>query len=209
MRTDARTYSNGDTTLERMALEAGALGYGAIVAIDAPAGPLGGIRVIPGISISAPNPNKAMASLRKAPAGAFVTLQLGEAAFNRAAAALPGVHALSGAHLCRRHAFDHITARTAAERGVGVELLLEPLVQGRGSARQSTLRRYADLLVLHERYEFPFVLGSGAHSCLGLRAPRAASALCGLFGLDHDAVEAAFSGVEALMAPTSPVRVVA
>lgn len=209
MRTDARTYTDGDTSLERMALEAGALGYGAIVAVGAPAGVFGGVRVIPGASISAPNPNRAMAMVRKAPAGAFVTLQLGEAAFNRAAAALPGVHALSGAHLCRRHAFDHITARTAAERGLGIELLLDPLVRERGSARQSALRRYADLLVLHERYEFSLVLGSGARSCLDLRAPRAAAALCGLFGLDRDEVEAALSGVESLMAPNSPVREVA
>ena len=209
MRTDARTYTDGDTSLERMALEAGALGYGAIVAVGAPAGVFGGVRVIPGASISAPNPNRAMAMVRKAPTGAFVTLQLGEAAFNRAAAALPGVHALSGAHLCRRHAFDHITARTAAERGLGIELLLDPLVRERGSARQSALRRYADLLVLHQRYEFPLVLGSGARSCLDLRAPRAAAALCGLFGLDRDEVEAALSGVESLMAPNSPVREVA
>ena len=209
MRTDARTYTDGDTTLERMALEAGALGFGAIVAIGATAGSVHGVRVIPGHSIVAPNPNRAMAALRAAPPGAFVTLQLGEAAFNRAAVALPGVHALSGLHLCRRHAFDHIAARTAAERDVGIELLLDPLVRERGSVRQSTLRRYADLLVLHDRYAFPLVLGSGARSCLGLRAPRAASALCGLFGLDPGQVEAAFSGVEALMAPRAPVRVVA
>ncbi len=53
------------------------------------------------------------------------------------------------------------------------------------------------------RYGFPLVLGSGARSCLDLRAPRAADALCRLFGLDADGVEAALTGVEALMAPAA------
>ncbi|HOT93622.1 MAG TPA: RNase P subunit p30 family protein [Methanoregulaceae archaeon] len=191
-----------------MALEAGALGFGAIVAVGAPAGSFGGVRVIPGVSISAPNPNRALDGIRKAPQGAFVSLRLGDGPFNRAAALLPGVHALSGVHLCPKHAFDHVTARTAAERGVAVELLLAPLVQERGPARQSALRRYADVLVLHHRYGFPLVLGSGAQSCLELRAPRAFAALCALFGLDQDGVDAALSGVEGLLAPRSPVRVV-
>ncbi|HOV68669.1 MAG TPA: RNase P subunit p30 family protein, partial [Methanoregulaceae archaeon] len=88
------------------------------------------------------------------------------------------------------------------------ELLLAPLVRERGTARQSALRRYADVLVLHHRYGFPLVLGSGAQSCLELRAPRAFAALCALFGLDQDGVDAALSGVEGLLAPRSPVRVV-
>ncbi|MGD9937441.1 MAG: RNase P subunit p30 family protein [Methanoregulaceae archaeon] len=208
MRTDARTHINGDTTLERMAREAGALGFQAIVAVGAPAGSFGGVRVIPGVSIEAPNPNRAISAIRKAPPGAFVTLQLGDGPFNRAAASLPGVHALSGVHLCRKNAFDHVAARTAAERGVAVELLLAPLIQERGSTRQSVLRRYADVLVLHNRYGFPLVLGSGARSCLELRAPRAAAALGGLFGLDHDGVDAALSGVDRLLAPKTPVQVV-
>lgn len=208
MRTDARTHIDGDTTVERMALEAGALGFTAIIAIGAPAGSFGGVRVIPGVSIEAPNPNRAMASIRKVPQGAFVTLQLGEGTFNRAAASLPGVHALSGVHLCRKNAFDHVTARTAAERGVAIELLLAPIIREQGAARQSVLRRYSDVLVLHHRFGFPLVLGSGARSCLDLRAPRAAAALCGLFGLDDDGVDAAFSGIESLMTPKVPVRVV-
>jgi ribonuclease P/MRP protein subunit RPP1 len=118
------------------------------------------------------------------------------------------VHALSGVHRCRRNSFDHVAARTAAQRGVAVELVLAPLVRERGGIRQAALRRYADVLVLQARYGFPLVLGSGARSCLDLRAPRAASALCRLFDLDADDVEAAFAGVDALMTPAGPVRVV-
>lgn len=208
MRTDARTQIDGDTTLERMALEAAALGYQAIVAIGGEAGSFGGVQVIPGVSICAPNPNRALTAIRRAPSGAFVALQLGEGPFNRSAASLPGVHALSGVHLCRKNAFDHVAARTAAERGVAVELLLAPLVRERGAARQSVLRRYADVLVLQHRYGFPLVIGSGAGSCLDLRAPRSVAALCGLFGLDHDGVDAALSGVESLMRPKAPVQVI-
>ena len=205
MRTDVRTYAGGDTTVERMALEAGALGYGAIVSVGGPATTTGPVRVIPGVEVAAERSHQALAGIRKAPAGAFVSVRLGDQSFNRAAAGLPGVHALSGVHRCRRNSFDHVAARTAGERGVAVELVLAPLVRERAGLRQAALRRYADLLVLHARYDFPLVLGSGARSCLDLRAPRAASALCRLFGLDADGVEEAFAGVDALMAPTGPV----
>jgi ribonuclease P/MRP protein subunit RPP1 len=208
MRTDARTYIDGDTSAERMALEAGALGYDAIVAVGAMGSVPGRVRVIPGASISASSVNRVMAEVRKAPREAFVTVQLGEPGFNRGVAALSGIHALAGIHRCRRNSFDHVAARTVAERHVGLEISLAPLVADRGPIRQSALRRYADLLVLHDRYGFPLVLGSGARSCLALRAPRAAAALCRLFGLDEDGVEAAFSAVEALMSPPSSVRVV-
>ena len=208
MRTDVRTYAGGDTTVERMALEAGALGYEAIVSVGGPAMTCGAVRVIPGIDIAAEKPNQALAAVRRAPEGAFVTVRLGEQGFNRAAAGFGGVHALSGVYRCRRNSFDHIAARTAAERGVAVELVLAPLVRDRGGLRQAALRRYADVLVLHNRYEFPLVLGSGARSCLDLRSPRAARALCRLFDLDADGVEAALTGVGALMAPAGPVRVV-
>ncbi len=208
MRTDVRTYAGGDTTVERMALEAGALGYDAIVSFGAPAMTCGKVRVIPGVDVAAEKQNQALAVVRRAPEGAFVSVRLGEQGFNRAAAGFPGVHALSGVHRCRRNSFDHVAARTAAQRGVAIELVLAPLIRERGGLRQAALRRYADVLVLHDRYGFPLVLGSGAHSCLDLRAPRAAAALCRLFGLDADGVEAAFTGVEALMAPAGPVRVV-
>ncbi len=206
MRTDVRTYAGGDTTVGRMALEAGALGYGAIVSHGGPATVAGSVRVIPGVEVAAERPNQALAAVRKAPAGAFVAVRLGEQSFNRAAAALPGVHALAGVHRCRKNALDHVAARTAAERGVAIELVLAPLVHEEGGLRQAALRRYADVLVLQARYGFPLVLGSGARSCLDLRAPRAVGALCGLFGMDGDAVEAAFSGIDALMAPPGPVR---
>jgi ribonuclease P/MRP protein subunit RPP1 len=208
MRTDVRTHAGGDTSVERMALEAGALGYGAIVSFGGPALTVGAVRVIPGVEVAAERPNQALAAVRKAPAGAFVAVRLGEQGFNRAVAGFGGVHALSGVHRCGRHGFDHIAARTAAERGVAIELGLAPLVAERGGLRQAALRRYADVIVLHERYGFPLVLGSGARSCLGLRAPRAASALCRLFGMDDDSVEAAFACVGALMDPVRPVRMV-
>jgi len=208
MRTDVRTYAGGDTTVERMALEAGALGYGAIVSVGGPPMTCGSVRVIPGVYVAAEKQNQALAAVRRAAEGTFVTVRLGEQGFNRAAAGFAGVHALSGVYRCRRNSFDHVAARTAADRGVAVELVLAPLVRERGGLRQAALRRYADVLVLQARYGFPLVLGSGARSCLDLRAPRAAHALCRLFGLDADGVEAALTGVEALMSPALPVRVV-
>lgn len=208
MRTDVRTHAGGDTTVERMALEAGALGYGAIVSHGGTAMSVGSVRVIPGVEIATPRPALALAAIRRTPPGFFVTVTLGERGFNRAAAGFSGVHALAGVHRCRRDSFDHVAARTAAERGVAVELLLSPLVRERGGLRQAALRRYADVLVLHNRYGFPLVLGSGARSCLDLRAPRAAAALCELFGLDAEGVESAVTAVAPLMAPARPVRVV-
>ncbi|NLX50364.1 MAG: ribonuclease P [Methanospirillum sp.] len=206
MRTDVRTLAGGDTSVERMALEAGALGYGAIVSVGGTAGTVGRVRVIPGVTVRAASPNRAMAEIRRAPEGAFVTVRLGDPGFNRAAAGLPGVHALCGVHRCRKNAFDHVAARTAAERGTAVELLLEPLVRERGGRRQVAISRYADVVELHARYGFPLVLGSGASSCLDLRAPRAVRALCQLFGLDAESVERALGAVEGLLAPGGPVR---
>ena len=174
MRTDVRTYAGGDTTVERMALEAGALGYGAIVSVGGPPMTCGAVRVIPGVYVAAEKQNQALAAVRRAPEGAFVTVRLGEQGFNRAAAGFPGVHALSGVHRCRRNSFDHVAARTAAERGVAIELVLAPLVRERGGLRQAALRRYADVLVLQHAVRLSARARLG-----GAILPRSPGAPCG------------------------------
>ncbi len=203
-------YPAGDSTPARMALEARELGFDSIVVIGEGDGERRDIRVLRGIVISASSQKEIIKQVRKPAVRAadVVFVNAGEIAFNRAAVAVEEIHVIRNIHAARRGAFDHVAARTAADRNTAVDISLHPIIQFRGRRRQTALQRYADILGLHRRYGFPLTISSGAHSILEQRSVREIRGLCALFGMTEDEVTDALSSIGRLIEPYRPVRVV-
>lgn len=198
-------YPNGDSSVRRMALEAKSLGFDRLVAVDIPSGEFYGIEVCTGIIIRG-TPLKDLINRvkRERNSEAVVSVEAGDNGFNRAVITLKGVHIIRGIQSAEKNAFDHVTARMAADNRVAIDLDLSPLVSGRGITRQRAMHRFRDVLVLEQRFEFPLTISSHAHSILDMRAVREITALCSLIGMDIPGVEKAFSGVDIITASPDP-----
>ncbi len=202
-------YPNGNSSLRRMALEAGALGFDSIVVPDAPPHEYFGVRVIPAILVAELNPRVISGLIRangqKRP---LVMVNAGENGFNRAILNLKGIHILRQVHKTRKNSFDHVSARLAAERGVAVDIDLYPIIHSSGLSRQRVMQRYNDLVTLFNRYRFPLTLSSNACSILDLRSVEEICLLCGLFSLEEDDVRAGLGTAGSLLDQKGPVTVV-
>jgi len=210
--TDAsvRPYPAGDSSLARMAAEAAELGFDSIVAIGEGALPGRGPAVLRGAVIGAASHKEVIRQVRE-PAvrrADVVFVNAGDISFNRAAVSVKEVQVLRNIHTTRKNAFDHVAARSAAERGVAVDISMVPLIQYRGTKRQRALQRYEDILLLHRRYGFPLTISSGACSILEQRSVREIRGLCALFGMTGAEVSEALASVGRLIEPEQPVRVV-
>jgi len=204
-------YPNGDTSVRRLALEADVLGFDSLVAIDTPAAAYGGVDVRSGIIIrDTPMRDIVNRMKRLRESGAVISVMAGDAGFNRAAIGLKGMHILRGIHAADKIAFDHVSAKMAADNRVAVDIDLSTIIGTRGIARQRAIARYRDVLVLERRFEFPLTISTGAASALGLRGVREISGICSLLGMDTADAERALGGVEQVMVPPPPpVRVIA
>jgi len=202
-------YPDGNSSLRRMALEAGALGFDSIVVPDALPQEYFGVRVIPAILIAELNPRVISGLIRangqKQP---LVMVNAGENGFNREILNLKGIHILRQVHKTRKNSFDHVSARLAAERGVAVDIDLYPIIHSSGLSRQRVMQRYNDLVTLFNRYRFPLTLSSNACSILDLRSVEEICLLCGLFSLDEDDVHAGLGTAGSLLDQKGPVTVV-
>jgi len=204
-------YPCGDTSVRRLALEAGSLGFDSLVAMDVPAGSFGGVEVFSGILIKDAPMRDVIARVKRAKdSGTVVSVAARDNAFNRAAISLKGVHILRNIQAADKNAFDHVTAKMAADSNVAIDIDLSVLVAARGIARQRAIHRYRDLLALRRRFEFPVTLSSYARSYLELRAVREITGLGSLIDMDTAGVAAALGGVGRVTAPpVSAVRVIA
>jgi len=193
-----------------MALEARHLGFNAVVVPECTAMECEGITVIPGVIIRETTVRDVIRRVRALPAhpSPFVLVNARDIPFNRAVLGTRGVHALRDIHQAPRASFDHVCARTAAERGVSVNLDLRPLVRGRGALRQRAIQRYADILDLSRKFGFSLTIASGARSVLEQRSIRETCLICGVFGMTQPEVEAALGTIPGLLSPSGPVRVV-
>ena len=201
-------YPVGDSSLARMAMEAGALGFDTIVLpVEQPA-VIGRVSVLPGHVIETRHVREVISDLSRAKPGQVMIVQAGDAPFIRGVIPLRGMHLLTGVENQRKNAFDHVSARLAAEKNVGVTIDLSHLLHLQGLQRQRVLQRYADLLTLHRRFEFPFVIGSFAHSALDQRSVREIILLCALFGMEKEEVIAGLTSLPGVLYPVQPVRVV-
>jgi len=203
-------YPDGNTSVRRMALEARSLGFDSIVAVDTPGGEYAGVSVLPGILIRDVPVREVIGRVkRERSRGSVISVQAGDAGFNRAVIGIKGMHILRGIQYCDKKAFDHVSAKMAADNRVAIDIDLSPVISGRGIARQRVLHRYRDILVLQNRFEFPVTISSFARSCLDMRAVRELSGLCSLLGMDVDAVGSALGSVDAILTPpASAVEVI-
>jgi ribonuclease P/MRP protein subunit RPP1 len=203
-------YPGGDSSVRRLALEASVLGFDSLVAYDAPHAMFGDVEVLRGLFIRTTAMKDVIAQVKRAAGpGTVVSVQAGDAGFNRAAVGLRGVQILRGVHAADKNAFDHVTAKMAADNRVAVDIDLSVLIAGRGIARQRAIQRYRDVLVLENRFGFPLTLSTYARSVLDMRAVREISGLCSLLGMDLPDVERALAGVAAVTTPPEPsVKVV-
>ncbi|WP_214019684.1 RNase P subunit p30 family protein [Methanoculleus sp.] len=203
-------YPAGDSTLARMALEASELGFDSIVAIGDAGDQYHGIKVLRGAVICAASVKEVLRQVRSSAVrdADVVFVNAGDISFNRAVVAVKEVHVIRNIHATRRNAFDHVAARSAAERGVAVDISIAPIVHLRGTKRQKALQRYADILSLQRRYGFGLTISSDARSMLGQRSVRDIRGLCALFGMTGAEVGEALSSVGRITEPHRPVRVV-
>ncbi len=210
--TDAclRPYPAGDSTLARMAAEAAELGFDSIVAVGEGNLPVRGVRVLYGAVIGAASHKEVIRQVREPVTrrADVVFVNAGDISFNRAVISIREVQVLRNIHTTRKNAFDHVAARSAAERGVAVDISMAPLIQHRGAKRQRALQRYEDILLLHRRYGFPLTISSGACSILDQRSVRDIRGLCALFGMTEEEVSEALASVGRIIEPEQPVRVV-
>jgi ribonuclease P/MRP protein subunit RPP1 len=204
-------YPAGDSSLRRLAIEAGELGLTGIVAIgEGLSGGQGSVSVIPGALIRETLVKGLLAELRRMARDAQIVLvNAGDNAFNRTAITQRRVQVIRHVHKAERDAFDHVTARMAADRGVAVDLSLRPLIQMRGSARQKVLQRYREIMVLQRRFRFPLTISSNALSVLEQRSVREMTGLCSLFGMTEEEVLEALGTIGRILDGARPVRVVA
>ena len=203
-------FPNGDSSVRRFALEAAALGFDSLVAPDTPSATYGNVEVRRGLFVQNAGMKEVIAQVKRAnDPGTVVSVKAGDAGFNRGVVGFRGVHILRGIHAAEKNAFDHVTAKMAADNHVAVDIDLSCLISARGIARQKAIQRYRDVMVLEQRFEFPLTLSTYARSVLDLRAVREVSGLCTLFGMDLPDVEKALAGVGAVTAPPEPaVKVV-
>ncbi|MCK9298018.1 MAG: ribonuclease P [Methanoculleus sp.] len=203
-------YPVGDSTVARIAIEAAELGFDSIVAIGDDGGRYHGVEVLRGAVIGAAAVKEVLRRVRE-PAvrrADVVFVDAGDISFNRAVVAVKEVNVVRSIHATRRNAFDHVAARTAAERGVAVDISMAPIVHLRGTKRQRALQRYADILSLQRRYGFPLTISSDARSILRQRSVRDIRGLCALFGMTGAEVTEALSSIGRITEPHRPVRVV-
>jgi len=211
MDTDAciHPYPAGNSSARRMALEAGEMGFSAVVIPGAVPGEYHGVRIIPAMIVSETDVRKVAGQIRKRGNGeTLVLVDAGDNGFNRAVLTQKGVHGIRRIHRTPKNAFDHVSARLAEENGIAVDIDLSPLIQEKGVLRQKVLYRYNDLMRLHSRYRFPLTLSSNAYSVLDLRSPQEIRLLCTLFGMDKEDAGRALQTVWSLLSPAEPVMVV-
>jgi ribonuclease P/MRP protein subunit RPP1 len=188
-----------------MALSARDLGFDSIVAVDCPAGEYAGTGIISGTLIRERATKDVINRVKRArESGSIIMVQAGDNGFNRAIISLKGVHVLSGIQLADKKAFDHVTAKMAADSSVAVDIDLSPLIAGRGIVRQKAMHRYRDILMFAGRFGFPVTISSHARSILEMRAVREVSGICSLIGMDIPDVERALAGIETVTTRENP-----
>jgi ribonuclease P/MRP protein subunit RPP1 len=202
-------YPEGNTTLIRMALEAGEIGFDSIVAPVPRESRYGCVRILPCIIIDEPDVRKLSGQIRNLGKEAILLMvNARENGYNRAVVNLKGVHVLRHLHKTQKNSFDHITARNAADRRVAIDIDLYPLIHSSGPTRQKALQRYRDILILWSRYDFPLSLSSNAYSFLDLKSTEEIALICSLFGMEEPDVNEALNTVEHLLTRAGPVRVI-
>ena len=203
-------YPAGDSSVRRLALEARELGFDSIVAIDTLPSVYDSVEILSGILVREGGMKEVMSRLKRARGTpAVLSVQAGDAGFNRAVVGIRGVHILRGINAADRTA--SITSLRRWRRTTGwqsISTSRRSSLPG-GSPGQRAFQRYRDVMVLQNRFEFPLTVSSNARSVLDLRATREVSGLLSLLDMDLPVIERALNGVSEVTTPMQPsVRVI-
>ena len=121
-----------------------------------------------------------------------------DSGYNRTVLSMSGVHALMDLHKTPKGGFDRFCARIAGDRGVAIGLSLRPLVELRGVNRQKVIRKYEEIFILHQRYEFPLLFSSHAQELTHLRSARSMMMLIRTIWGDEKVLNSGFSAIPSL-----------
>ncbi|HJJ36570.1 MAG TPA: hypothetical protein O0X27_05300 [Methanocorpusculum sp.] len=161
--------------------------------------------VIPCIRVHAATTRELQNAVRGCARDAAVIVDAGENSFNRFALSQPKTAFLAGLENLPKNGFDHITAKLAADKNVGLVIELAAIIDYR--RRKTALKSYADILALQRKYRFPLVIATGAETRFGIRSIPETVALCSLFGMTRAEVYAAISAPESVLHPHETVEV--
>ena len=179
------------------------------MAVGIPAGcTIGDVRFLSGAEIAVNSVKSCRDAVRKTRKADIVMVHAGDGAFNRAVLGNIQFQILRGIYRTDRRAFDHVSARLAADRGIAVDIDLSRLILESGTRRQRALERYREIARLSRKYGFMLTLSSGGRSLTGLRSTRAFSLLGAVAGLEDEQVRRALATPAALMSPGRPVEVI-
>lgn len=89
---------------------------------------------------------------------------------------------------------DYITAKLAAENGVGIAFSMQPLLDAYDRSRAAVMSKMAEAARFVRKYRTSFVLASGAISAWDLRSPSELAAFGSVLGLDGRETRRALSG---------------
>lgn len=206
-------YPEGSSSVSRMALEAGRLGFSGICASPhhdfytgkEPLPP--DFRVLRGVEVAAANANEMRRLLEKYRNRVEVlAVHGGDEAINRAACEDGRADVLTHPQdSSKTSGINHIIARLAADKQVAIEFSLFPIIRIRGGTRVRTLSSYRANFALVRKYGAPYVITSGAMSHYDLRDARSMIALARLFGMNEaEAIKGLSYYPEQIIRRTSP-----
>ena len=135
----------------------------------------------------------------------LVYVQAGDAGYNRNVLTTQGVHVITDVHTTPKDGFDRYCAQLAAEREVGVDLSVKPLIELRDGARQKVIRKYEEIFTLQNRHEFPLVLSSHASDITHLKSPREMIRLFSLVWKEEDLLWESLGSICRIKSRTGPV----
>lgn len=135
----------------------------------------------------------------------LVFVKAGDATYNRNILTTQGVHVITDFHTTPKDGFDRYCAQLAAEREIGVNLSVRPLIELRDGARQKVIRKYEEIFTLQHRYEFTIVLSSHASDITHLKAPREMIRLFSLACKEEDILWESLGSICQIKNRTGPV----
>ncbi|HJJ46742.1 MAG TPA: hypothetical protein O0X32_00575 [Methanocorpusculum sp.] len=164
-----------------------------------------GKNTLSGIRISG-NTTKELTNIaKKTGKDMILMVDAGNNNFNRTALLTRNVKLMSGLDALPKAGFDHITAKMAHDKNIGLVIELNKIIHGK--TRRQALLHYADILKLQRKYRFPLVIASGAKSYLNVRSVQETIALCSLFGMERSEVYQALNALDDIMSPKNTVVV--
>lgn len=116
----------------------------------------------------------------------IVIVQGGADKLNRSAIETADMDILSLPLGIKEGGFDHVIAKSIADKGIALEFDMGSLIRYRGGKRVHAISELGQRLMLARKFEVNMVLTSAARSIYDIRGPRELAALASLFGMTKE-----------------------